>query len=79
MMLTPQQRAALENLMKTPDGRVLREVLDCYILELKDEVLDERISPAIGKAAISKLQELTNKLTVLAGEKPPGVDRNKHV
>lgn len=69
MRLTETQRAWLESIAKTNDGKMLCSIIDGYILELKDEVLDERLSPSIGKAAVTKLAELVNKIAVLSGEK----------
>lgn len=69
MKLNEQQRAWLESIAKTTDSKMLCSILEGYIIELKDEVLDERLTPSIGKAAVGKLAELVNKILVLSGEK----------
>jgi len=74
MRLTEPQKAWLEGISKTADGKMLCSILDGYILELKDEVLDERLAPAIGKAAVGKLAELANKIAVMNGERAKGRD-----
>lgn len=69
MQLTDQQRERLKVLSSSDDGAFLREILDRYILELKDDAIFGELPKDAAKAAILKLEELKNKMSVLSGGK----------
>ncbi len=70
MILNDKQREHLKRLAPTTDGVFLRELLDAYILEIKDDCVTTDLSKEGAKEAIQKLAELRNKLDVLAGNEP---------
>jgi hypothetical protein len=71
MKLSPHQVERLKLIAKTDDGNFLQSILQAYILEIKDECLEEKIEPKAAKVAISKLEELSGKLGILSGDTAP--------
>ncbi len=71
MILTDLQRARLEQIAKSTDGPFLRELLEAYILEIKDECVLKDLSKEAARIAIEKLDELRKKFVALSGEAPP--------
>lgn len=69
MILNDKQREQLKRLALGSDGPFLRELLDAYILEIKDDCVTSDLSKEAAREAIQKIAELRNKLDVLSGSK----------
>lgn len=65
MSFTPEQQAFLERIANSTDTKMWKSILEVYANEVKDEVMDEKLDPKAGKAAVAKLMALSNKITVL--------------
>lgn len=65
MILTPRQLKFVELWSSSDDGKILGEILLAYIDDVKNDVLNEKISPKEGKVLVEKLSDFLNKLQVI--------------
>lgn len=65
MSFTPEQQAFLEKIANSTDTKMWKSILEVYCNEIKDKVMDEKLDPKAGKAAVEALMALSNKITVL--------------
>ena len=71
MKYKPQQIEFLKRFAQTDDARAWREILECAIMEIKDDCVLGDLSKDGAKAAVEKLEALLNRLTLLAEGKNP--------
>lgn len=67
MMLTDAQLEFMRRFGASSDGRVLREILEAYIIEIKDSVMSKKITVDAGNEAIGQFSNFINKLNVASG------------
>lgn len=63
--MTSEQNIFLEKVANSSDSKIWKGIFEAYANEIKDDVMDEKLDPKAGKAAIEKLKALSNKITVL--------------
>lgn len=73
--MTKDQIAFLEQIATSPDSKKWKSIFETHIEAIKDKVIDEKLSPASGKAAIDEIRALINTITVL-DQKPINASKN---
>ncbi len=63
--MTPEQNVFLEKIANSSDTKMWKSIFETYAGEIKDKVMDEKLDPKAGKAAVEALMALSNKITVL--------------
>lgn len=56
--MTEKQKALVHRLQSSEEGKVLISLIEEKIDRIKDDVMDEKLTPSSGKEAIAKLKEL---------------------
>ena len=71
MKYNPQQLAFLKRFAGSDDGRAWLDIVECAIIQIKDDCVLGDLSKEAAKAAIGKLEELVNQQILFASGKDP--------
>ncbi len=71
MILSDAQKATMSSWKGSEVGKTIWEVICAYKEDLKDDVLNERLDPKVGKAAMEKLDDFVNKIGVVGDGRAP--------